>query len=135
MWQGRSDTGEVVLGALELFTVSDEEIDALGVEYSTGGSMPVGSTLGGAGDISPAGKIKAGPELVERAKTAAPSTSGERDEDTSWTVMQPPKAENVNLGVQLALGGVVTAALVGAGAWLYLRRGHSKDGSKGNVKR
>ena len=40
--------------------------------------------------------------------------------------MQPPKAENVNLGVQLALGGVVTAALVGAGAWLYLRRGHSE---------
>lgn len=69
---------------------------------------------------------------------AAAARSGEGDADSSWTVLQRTSGRggvNLNLGVQLALGGVVTAALVGAGAWLYLKKGDaSRDGDKGRMK-
>ena len=140
MWQGKSDAGDVVLGALELFTVSDEEIDALGVEYCDGGGESVDcgmrtSTL--QKKKKKKKKIVSVPAAANSGAAAA-ARSGEGDADSSWTVLQRTSGRggvNLNLGVQLALGGVVTAALVGAGAWLYLKKGDaSRDGDKGRMK-
>lgn len=130
MWQGKRDAGEVVLRALELFTVSDDEIDALGVEYCAGGAKSVDSSVRRSG-VQKKGKIAA--PVPDEKSAGYAERIGETGEDSSWTVMQRP-SRGVNLGVQLALGGVVTAALVGAGAWLYLKKGDARDGGKGRMK-
>lgn len=153
MWQDNSDAGNLVLGALERFTVTDDEIYGLGLEYTTGlkssdcrtgkelsaslrrgrhvkGSIPTTS----AKDVDyPSHNRQLSRDVPTNHldvsnRCGSVNLSSNQDSDESWTITQNTSREQ-DLGVHLALGGMFTAAIFGAGAWLYMKGGGSSENS------
>ena len=127
MWQDHT-AGRRVVDALESFRVSDADIARKALEYASEmrgvqPRPPQGAVL--AAEAEAAAKVAAGAASrpgLQKAKLLADKKSARaKDMVTAAAAAREPSLASTAIisGAGLAIGGVVTAAIVGMGAFLY----------------